>query len=197
MNILDDLRRSNIDFAAKTTRTRATWRWPNVPGDPVPVSDRLAADGHERERVLLAQAMSTINATLGIELLRPASRLDLGRELILVHFGTAYVPKSADPARYRANVSNSADEDRAERIEPGTDGDFASTSIHMHLGNDRCGVDVDHIIHEFGHALGLAEHFSGFGDDDVISAHFWNVLATLYAHPTGTPETLVKPVKIR
>lgn len=42
------------------------------------------------------------------------------------------------------------------------------------------------MVHEFGHALGLATHFAGFGNDGPETA-FWDVLSTLYANPVSTP----------
>jgi hypothetical protein len=45
----------------------------------------------------------------------------------------------------------------------------------------------DIIAHAFGHALGLANHFIGFGGSGpVISTAFWGVLATLYNSPQAT-----------
>jgi hypothetical protein len=42
------------------------------------------------------------------------------------------------------------------------------------------------VVHEFGHALGLANHFNGFGIGDSTSTAFWDVLATLYGNPQST-----------
>ena len=43
------------------------------------------------------------------------------------------------------------------------------------------------MTHEFGHALGLAYHFDGFGGDGpAIASTFWDVLATLYGNPQST-----------
>lgn len=45
----------------------------------------------------------------------------------------------------------------------------------------------DIAIHEFGHALGLGDHFHGFGlkNGGIISSLFWDVLKSLY--PEGLP----------
>lgn len=54
------------------------------------------------------------------------------------------------------------------------------------------------ILHEFGHALGLMNHFPGFNDgkDSVgppISEHFWDVLKTLYSHTPKTKREDLQP----
>lgn len=59
---------------------------------------------------------------------------------------------------------------------------------HQHREGDcRCDVCVETVLHEFGHALGIKGHFPGFGNGAAISTAFWDLLATLYAHPAGTP----------
>ncbi len=56
----------------------------------------------------------------------------------------------------------------------------------INLGNGRGAVTQDIVTHEFGHALGLGNHFDGFGSGASISRAFWDVLATLYANPVRT-----------
>lgn len=54
------------------------------------------------------------------------------------------------------------------------------------------------IIHEFGHALGLMNHFPGFNDGkesvgSPISEHFWDVLKTLYSYAPKTKREDLQP----
>jgi hypothetical protein len=61
-----------------------------------------------------------------------------------------------------------------------------SAVLYVNLGSILCNdsergcAKSDIAVHEFGHALGLGEHFPGFGEDDIISEVFWLVLAELY-----------------
>jgi len=50
------------------------------------------------------------------------------------------------------------------------------------------------VVHEIGHALGLANHFNGFGIGDSTSNAFWDVLATLYGNqqPTTAQNLIVR-----
>lgn len=60
----------------------------------------------------------------------------------------------------------------------------------------KVGAEVQHVVHEFGHALGLGDHFDGFAgeeNDHPIDVAFWSVLATLYNTPVGS---VIQAVKI-
>jgi len=66
---------------------------------------------------------------------------------------------------------------------------FLATSLFLLSANGhngRCNVTQEIVTHEFGHALGLANHFDGFGTNDTSSTAFWDVLATLYSNPQST-----------
>ena len=60
------------------------------------------------------------------------------------------------------------------------------TVLYVNLGSARCDDSKrgrkpsDTAVHEFGHALGLGEHFPGFGDGEIISDTFWSVLSKIY-----------------
>jgi hypothetical protein len=71
-------------------------------------------------------------------------------------------------------------------ISPDTSGGIATNPVYINLGNGNCDVTQDIVTHEFGHAMGASNHFSGFGDGASISSAFWDVLATLYANPPLT-----------
>lgn len=52
-------------------------------------------------------------------------------------------------------------------------------------------VTEDMIVHEIAHALGLAEHFSGFGIDGVWTSYPAAILKSLYNNPTNTLYTIL------
>jgi hypothetical protein len=57
-------------------------------------------------------------------------------------------------------------------ILPNSEYGIASNPVFVNLGNGHCDVTQDMVTHEFGHALGLANHFKGFGTGDAISPAF-------------------------
>lgn len=63
---------------------------------------------------------------------------------------------------------------------------------YINLGSSRCddskrGTSASDIaVHETGHAMGLFNHFSGFGYRSIISTEFFIVLYNLYKNPVGT-----------
>lgn len=63
--------------------------------------------------------------------------------------------------------------------------------IDIDLANPNCTPVEPLLVHELGHALGLSEHFDGFGRGNCSGAFcqepFYRVLKTLYANPPGTP----------
>ncbi|WP_375585651.1 hypothetical protein [Cyclobacterium xiamenense] len=65
-----------------------------------------------------------------------------------------------------------------------------NTVLYVHIGAAACAneINVDMVIHEFGHALGMGAHFDGFGIGPAIDGNFWNTLHTIYNNPTGTTE---------
>jgi hypothetical protein len=71
------------------------------------------------------------------------------------------------------------------------------TRLYVHISSARCTADLDVAIHEFGHALGMGQHFAGFGIGPAISGDFWNVLYTIYDNPAGTPESGITTTAIR
>ena len=61
-----------------------------------------------------------------------------------------------------------------------------SARLYVNLGSPLCDdskkgkADSDIAVHEFAHAMGLGQHFWGFGDGPIISDRFWKVLLQLY-----------------
>jgi hypothetical protein len=104
---------------------------------------------------------------------------------IQISYGTSYVPQgSTNYQGYCANVSEGPG--IGNMIQPNSEYGIASNPVFVNLGNGHCDVTQDIVTHEFGHALGLANHFNGFGTGDAISPAFWDVLATLYDNPQST-----------
>ncbi|MEM1260413.1 MAG: hypothetical protein AAGH81_17950 [Bacteroidota bacterium] len=64
------------------------------------------------------------------------------------------------------------------------------TVLYVHIGAPTCDneIDLDLVIHEFGHALGMGAHFEGFGLGPAVDENFWNVLHTIYNNRAGTLE---------
>ena len=63
-----------------------------------------------------------------------------------------------------------------------------NTRLYVNLSSKKCTASLEIVIHEFGHALGLGNHFSGFGSGDAVSPSFWQVLYILYHNEVGTSE---------
>lgn len=62
-----------------------------------------------------------------------------------------------------------------------------NAKLYVNIGSSACTADLNQIAtHEFGHAIGLGPHFTGFGIGDIIGGNFWNVLKTLYNNPIGS-----------
>ena len=97
-------------------------------------------------------------------------------------YGTSYVqPGSNDFQSCCVNVATGSSIGNV--IQPDNQNGIGSNPVFVNLGNGHCDVKQSIVIHEFGHALGLANHFNGFGIGDSISTAFWDVLATLYGNP--------------
>lgn len=58
--------------------------------------------------------------------------------------------------------------------------------LYVSIGSAACTADLNQIAtHEFGHAIGLGGHFSGFGIGSIIDEDFWDVLKSIYNNPIG------------
>ena len=67
-----------------------------------------------------------------------------------------------------------------------------NTQLYVHIDSAKCRASHGVIIHEFGHALGLGEHFEGFGIGPPINANFWNALWNLYNHEPGEDADIIR-----
>jgi hypothetical protein len=188
--IIAAIEESNIEFAKNANgRPSGTWRWPGTPSQPVTVF--LVAPNNQQERDYadkVNRAIAQINASLyGLVLLTKTEVSPSSGNYIRVSYGTSYVPNgSHDYSAYCSNVSTGPG--LGVPIVPDAKNGIAATPVYINLGNGHCDVTVDMVTHEFGHALGLAKHFDGFGRGGTspISNLFWDVLATLYANPAST-----------
>jgi hypothetical protein len=180
---------SNIAFAAQfaVPPFNFTWRWQAPPEQPVLVYlEPPTASGPDYASET-HQAIDAINRKLkGRLVLQTTTGIPEVDNYIHVSYGTSYV-EDGDYQNCLANVATAKHCKR--QILPSAEHGIASRPVHMNLGNPYFGVSVDIVIHEFGHALGLARHFEGFGepeDGPPFDEPFWAALATLYAHPHGT-----------
>lgn len=91
----------------------------------------------------------------------------------------------------RAGVSSGPNEDGyPQSFYDGTTG-VIDTVLYINLDNSGCTASNEMTIHEFGHALGLGDHFEGFGSAPV----FWATLKTLYNNAPGTAKADVQVVQ--
>jgi hypothetical protein len=185
--IIADLKSSNIDFLA-SNRPAVTWRWLGTPAQRIRVYLPAPASGNATEQDYAAKvttAIATLNARLsGLLVLESSATPPASGNYIQISYGTSYVPPgSTNYAGYCANVSTGPN--LGNMILPDAQNGIASMPVFINLGNGRCDVTQDIVTHEFGHALGLSSHFSGFGNDGPAQAMV-DVLATLYGNPAGT-----------
>lgn len=188
--VIANVKSSNIDAAAGVNgRPAGTWRWPGTPVQHVVVYAPAPAPGNSTEQDYAAKvntAIAQINGKLkGLLVLEAATGAPATGNFIQVSYGTAFVPQgTTDYQSFCANVSTGPG--LGNPIMPDSQNGIASKPVYVNLGNGRCDVTQDIVTHEFGHALGLQNHFAGFGEGPAISSAYWDVLATLYANPQST-----------
>lgn len=188
--VVADVQSSNINFIPGANgRPAGTWRWSGTPAQHVLVYIPAPASGNSTEQDYATKAnnaITQINTKLnGLLVLEAVSVIPTSGNYIQVSYGTSYVPAgSTNYQSYCANVSTGPN--LGNVIVPDSQNGIASNPVYLNLGNGHCDVTQDIVTHEFGHALGLANHFNGFGDGPSISAAYWDVLATLYGNPQST-----------
>lgn len=181
---------SNIQAPAATAMgLTGTWRWLDTPAQHIPVYVPAPAVGNATEEDYAAKtqrSIETINRKLaGLVVLDQVSSIPASGAYVRVSYGTAYVPPgSTDYSSYCANVATGPNV--GNEISPDANGGIATNPVYINLGNGNCDVTQDIVTHEFGHAMGVRNHFQGFGDGAAISPDFWDVFATLYANPPLT-----------
>lgn len=185
------LKSSNIDFLP-VNRAPGTWRWPSTPAQHVLVYIPTPTTGNATEQDYAAKSQNTvrqINSKLtGLVIIEAVSTMPSSGQYIQVSYGTSYVPAgSTNYSGYCANVSTGPNIGNV--IQPDSSNGINANPVYLNLGNGHCDVTQDIVTHEFAHALGLANHFNGFGNGPAISTAFWDVLATLYGNPQATIAT--------
>ena len=182
---------SNIDFLP-FRRAPGTWRWPSTPTQHILVYIPTPTPGNATEQDYSAKTQNSvaiINAKLtGLLFLEVVNSIPSNGNYIRVGYGNSYVPPgSTDYSSYCANVASGPSV--GNPIQPSSTNSIQTSPVYLNLGNGHCEVTQAIVTHEFGHALGLSEHFNGFGIGDATSKAFWDVLATLYANPQATITT--------
>lgn len=182
------LKSSNIDFLP-FNRTPGTWRWPSTPAQHVLVYIPTPTTGNATEQDYATKtqnAVTQINSKLtGLIIIEAVSTMPSSGQYIQVSYGTSYVPAGITSySNYCANVSMGPNIGNV--IQPSISNGINANPVYLNLGNGHCDVTQDIVTHEFAHALGLADHFAGFGYGPSISTAFWDVLATLYGNPQAT-----------
>ena len=146
------------------------------------------------EEARAVAAMDEIERRLGITVFDRTSIATLPDAQIargiVVRVGTAFLPAGGNPASYCANVAAAPGVD-SWTSPAATPGGVMSYRLYVNLDNPQCRADSSIVIHEFGHALGMGEHYEGFGQGSAISDLFWRVLRTIYANPPGTPANVI------
>jgi len=191
--IVSYLKSSNIDFIPGANgRPDGTWRWPGTPDRHVVVYLPSPAAGNATESDYankVTTSVNLLNAKLsGLLVLDLTDTRPASGNFIQVSYLTSYVPQgSTDYASYCANVATGPN--IGSMILPDAGNNISSGPVYVNLGNGHCNVTQDIVTHEFGHALGLANHFASFGDAPVNSwtSAYFDVLATLYGNPPSTP----------
>lgn len=188
--IREFIKSSNIDYSI-ANRPAGTWRWLGTPQLPITVYITPPAAGSAVERDYARKtrkAIKQINSKLkGLLVLDAVTTPPASGNHIIVSYGTAFMPEgSTEYAKYCSNVAVGKKDDCGQILPSDTNG-IGSSPVYVNLGNGYCDVTQDVVTHEFGHALGLSYHFTGFdGSGLAISTAYWDVLATLYANPPAT-----------
>jgi hypothetical protein len=185
--VVSDLKASNIDAWSGA----GTNRWVGTAGAVPRISVYIPAPADTTQTDLANKARATIvdmNRKLAGELvLTEVSSAPATGGYVRVSYLTAFVPSnSTDYASFCSNVSTGPSV--SNPVGPSSsNGERNQAVAWVNLGNGHCDVSQDIVSHEFGHALGLSNHFQGFGYGPAVSSAYWDVLATLYGNPVLTP----------
>lgn len=192
--IIANVKSSNIDFSPTASgRSAGTWNWRGNSVPEIFVYIPTPANTREQDYAEKVEASITVinNKLKGLLVLK-ATNTPVVTNHIQISYNTSYVPAGFTDYKsgnYCANVSTAPYS--GNPINPDWQNGIASWPVYVNLGNGRCEVTQDIIVHEFGHALGLANHFKGFGIGAAISQEYWDTLATLYNNPRSTASNKV------
>lgn len=148
------------------------------------------------ERVRIYDALDEVERILGYKIFDRDSDPHVRARGLFVSFKTA-VPNTNDntpPQNVKGVVSGAPGS--ADMPREFYDGSGRYNAILYVNIDSKCGVaEHDEIVHEFLHALGLANHFVGFAKNGSkpLSPLAWNALCTLYAYPIGTAKVAITP----
>jgi hypothetical protein len=184
VEVLRNLRTSNLDSSQfPWTRSIAdgrTKRW-DIERDgliPVKVNGSALAQEAITEIETILQ-MSLFDTTLVANL--PDDMIVRG---IIVSEGTAIGPGGAVTRNTCGHVSALPETTEYPENFYNSEGRI-NTRLYVSLSSKKCTASLEIAIHEFGHALGLGKHFTGFGSGKAIAPSFWQVLYTLYHNDVG------------
>ena len=187
--VVSDITGSNINSWG--SGTSGTNRWVGTGTNAPQIAVFIPTPTNVTETDLAAKTRGAIAAhnhkLAGSAVLTEVSTAPASGGYFRVSYLTSYVPPgSTDYSSYCANVSTAAGAPNV--VNPASPNGSRNQAVAwINLGNGHCDVTQDIVTHEFGHGLGLGNHFHGFGDPEPISTEFWDVLATLYANPVRTP----------
>lgn len=171
-----------------------TKRW-DVASAPISVAFLKPESLAERKRIY--DALDEVEQTLGHKIFdRDGDPRSQGRGLV-VSFKTA-VPdprvENPRPEDIKGVVSDAPRSATMPREFYDESGRF-NAILYVNIDSEQAIAEHEVIVHEFLHALGLANHFVGFAKEGSppLSPLAWNVLCTLYAHPVGTEKERITP----
>jgi hypothetical protein len=195
--IAANVKLSNTDYKpAHYGRSEGTWRWQESGAMHVAVYVPPPSNNQEQDYAnSVKEAIELTNRKLGGSLILEVTNQPPAANHIQISYNTSYVPPGFTDYKsgnYCANVSTNPKS--GNPIVPDWKNNIASTPVYVNVGNGQCKVTADIVAHEFGHALGLAEHFKGFGIGPAISDDYWDTLATLY---NNTPSTKVENIIVK
>ncbi len=183
--VLRNLRETNLDsryfpwtYGMANGRTK---RWDIERDGLIPVKLNGSA--------LAQEAIMQIEAVLQMSLFDTTSIADTSDEMIdrgiIVSEGTAIGPGGTVTRNTCGHVSAFPETTVFPEKFYNSEGRI-NTRLYVSLSSKKCMASLEIAIHEFGHALGLGKHFSGFGIGEAIAPSFWQVLYTLYYNDVGT-----------
>ena len=186
-----------LDYLWISNTNDPKFPWSTVPGGQMGFTKRwglglipVVYQDNGRDRVVMA--MNQIETRLGKIFDRQPYAQGQAQHLvqrgIVISTGTAMASDDTLPCNNCGNVSRGPNDTAypANYFDPLTG--IIDCVLYINLDSPDCTADVYTVLHEFGHALGLGEHFEGFGigGEHAVGTNIFPVLKTLYAHEPGT-----------